>query len=253
MIRRFPTFGPVAALAAALLVCSPSRAAPEPTTAAAAPDAERLARGLKLAQIVQPRELAVDQSMRTLDRQAVEGLLADPNIKQMESEHPGVVAAMWKASRPILAEALAGSLPDLWNGLARVYAKHLSSTQIDEMIRFFQSPTGRKFLVEMNRNVDSRPMFRDMVRQEGQVGEKSYLETVSGAATAAASAMSPAEMAEIARFADSPIGKALQGVGSDVTKVILEWSNRSDPKIDARVEAAMVEAIQKFMNGGRGT
>jgi hypothetical protein len=251
MTGRRPTLVPVAALAAALLACPAAQAAAPPAAAAPAPDSERLARGLRLAQIVQPRELAVEQSMRTLDKQAVEGLLADPDLKQMEAEYPGIVPAMWQATRPIIAEALADTLPDLWNGLARVYAKHLTSAQIDETARFFQSPTGRKFVVEMNRNVDSKPMIRDAVRQgQGRIGEKSYVDTVSGAATAAASAMSPAELAEFGRFFESPTGKVLLGVGPDVTKVILEWSNREDPKVDARVEAAMIKVIEKFMGDG---
>ena len=248
MIRRCPAFAPVAALAAALLACSPSQAGVPPVPAAAAPDAERLAKALKLAQTVQPREMVVDQSMITLDAQVVAGLMADPNIKTMESENPGIAAAMWKGARPIIAEMLVKSVPDLWNGLAGVYARHLTSAQLDETIRFFQSPTGRKFVQAMNRNADIKPMMRDMVgRADGVIGEKSYLQTVSGAATAAASAMSPAETAEFERFFTTSTGKVVLGVGPDVTKVVLEWTNRKDPAVDARVEAAMIAAVEKFL------
>lgn len=253
MIRRRPTCAPLAALAAALLVCGAGRAEAD-VAPATAPDAERLAKALTLAQTVQPREMVVDQSMATLDEQMVAGLMADPNLKTMESENPGIIAAMWKGARPIIAETLAKSLPDLWNGLAGVYARHLTSAQLDETIRLFRSPTGRKFVLAMNRNTDIKPMIRDAARQgDGQIGEKSYMQTVSRTATATAATMSPAEIAEFDRFLATPAGQAFLGVGSDVTKVILEWTNRKDPAAEARVEAAMIAAGRKFLEPGRAS
>lgn len=246
MTRRRPLVAPFAALAIALLACgaAPAGAGAE---AAEVADADRLAKALKLAQTVQPRELAVDQSLRTLDEQAVVGLVGDPDVKQMEAENPGIVAGMWKAARPFIAQSLAETLTDLWNAMAGVYVKHLTSAQLDESIRFFQSPTGRKFLVEMNRNVDLQPMIRDATRPGGgSIGEKSYLRTVAGAANATASAMSPAEVAELERFFRTPTAKALVGAGSDVTQVVLAWSNRDDPKTAGRVEAVMVKFVEEF-------
>ena len=110
----------------------------------------------------------------------------------MEVEHPGILAAMWEAARPIIAQSLEDTLPDLWDGLAAVYAKHSTPAQLDECIRFFESPTGRKFVAEMNRNVDIKPMMGDSVTSsDGRIGEMSYRQTVSGAAMATVSAMSP--------------------------------------------------------------
>jgi hypothetical protein len=38
-------------------------------------------------------------------------------------------------------------------------------------------------------------------------------------------------------------------VGPDVTNAILEWTNRRDPKSDARIEAAMIKAMEEFLGG----
>jgi hypothetical protein len=237
-----------AALAAVSLGLAPSTAPAQPAPAAAAPGPELMAKAMELARTVQPREILIENTMSVLDKQAVEGLHSEPNLKQMEAEHPGLVDAMWAAARPILAETVVKSIPELWNGLAGVYARHFTSAQLDQAIQFFRSPTGRKFVVEMNRNADIKPMIRDAAGPgDGRIGEQSYLQTVNGAAQAAAAAMTPAETREFERFMTTPTGRALAGAGPDVTRVILAWTNRTDPETDARVQAAMVGAVEKFL------
>jgi hypothetical protein len=245
MVRHRPAFAAMAVLAAALLGPTGSSAAAEPAPAAV--DDVRLAKGLKLAQTVQPLELVVEQSISTLDDQAVAGLMANPDVKKLETENPGIVAAMWKGARATISETLTRSVPELWSSLARVYAKHFTSAQLDEVIAFFESPAGRKFVIGMHRNINVEPMFRDAAGAEGQVSEKTYTQTVSGAATATAQAMSPAETAEFERFLATPTGKIVVEAGSDVTAAILEWTNRRDPKAEARVEAAMTKAVKAFL------
>ena len=240
-----------AAFAAVPLGLAAPAAEAQPATAAATPDSEHLAKALELARTVQPREILIENTMAVLDKQAVEGLLAEPSLKQMEAEHPGLVAAMWAAARPILAETVIRSIPELWSGLAGVYVRHFTPDQLDNTTAFFRSPTGRKFVVEMNRNADIRPMIRDAARPgDGRIGKGSYMQTVNSAAEAAAAAMSPAEAREFERFMVTPAGKALAGAGSDVTRVILAWTNRSDPDTEARVQAAMTGAAETFIGGG---
>jgi hypothetical protein len=246
MIRHRAAFAAMSFLAAALLVSAGPSAAARPAPAAAS-DAVLAAKALKLAQTVQPLEMVVEQSVAVLDDQVVAGLMANPDIKRLEAENPGIVAAMWSGAKPTISEILVQSVPDLWSALAAVYAKHFTSAQLDEVIGFFESPTGRKFVIGMHRNIDVKPMIRDAVGTRGQLSEKTYTQTVSGAANATAEAMSPAETAEFERFLATPTGKIVAGVGPDVTSAILEWTNRRDPKADARIEAAMIKAMEKFL------
>lgn len=244
MIRRLRLL-PIFAAALLSWPAIPSSAQPSPS--AAAPEADRMAKALKLAQTVQPREIVVEQALVVLDKQAVEALLADPSLRQAESENPGLVQAMWVGAKPIIGEMLLKSLPDLWKGLAGVYAKHLTSPQLDEVTRFFQSPTGQKFLSEMNRNVDIMPMMRDVARPGGDIGKSAYLESISGASRGAEAAMTEAERKEFLRFIATPAGRMLEQVGPDATQVTLGWMNREDPEMNARIEAAMTAAVESFL------
>lgn len=239
--------------AAALLGCaSAATAQPAPPPAATAADSERLAKAMELARTVQPRDLLFQQSMAVIDKQALDGLLAEDSVKAMERENPGIVRAMWTAARPILAESVDKSMPDLWDRLSKVYARHFTPAQLDEMLRFFRSPLGQKFLVAMHSSADVRPMLRDVLRPgDGKVSEGSYMQTVTGAALGAAKAMTPAEAAEFERFFATRVGKKMVEAGPDVSRTMLEWTNRPDPEMDARIQQAMLEAAQKFLEGDK--
>src|SRR4051812_28574263 len=105
--------------AAAFLVLIPLAAAP-----AAVPDSAQTAHRQKafvLAQTVQPPEIAVEGAMAAIDRQIVGALLADADVKQLESAHPGAVQAMWNGAKPMMRGILEKGLPDLWQRLADVY------------------------------------------------------------------------------------------------------------------------------------
>lgn len=219
-----------------------------PAAAATAPDAERQAKGLKLAQAVQPREIAVTQSLAALDRQMVDTLLADGETKALEAEYPGIVRAMYLAARPILAADLEKSLPGLWTELAQVYALGLTSPQLDEATTFFEGAAGRKFLRGLTGNAQIKTLTRDITGPgDGTIRASSYTKVLEGAAVATVDSLTPAERGELSRFLTSPVGKALEGVAPEAMRVGLAWMNRADPESDARVEAAMIAAVEAFI------
>jgi hypothetical protein len=243
------SFNPLMPMIAAMLLAWPAAAssAPPPPGATAAA-ASRMDKAMKLAQTVQPREMVVEQALAVLDKQVVESLLTDPGLRQAETEHPGLVRAMWLAAKPIIQEELVKSLPDLWKGMAGIYARHMSSAQLDEVTRFFEGPTGRKFLLETNRNVDIAPMARDAMRTDGgDIGKDAFLESVSEASNAAAAAMTNAERREFELFMGTTAGRMLEKAAPDVSRFGLEWMNRDSPEMDARIEAAMAAAIEKVL------
>lgn len=235
-------------LAAAILLTPLAELAnAQPRTAAAAPDAERQAKGLKLAQTVQPREIAVTKSLETVDRQMVDTFLSDPETKKLEAEYPGIVRAMYLAARPLIAADLEKSLPDLWSGLAKAYAQGLTSAQLDEATTFFEGATGRKFLREMTGNTEIKTLANDIGPGDGTIREGSYTKALEGAAGATIEALTGPERAELNRFMTSPTGKALEGIAPEVMRVGLAWMNRADPELEAGVGAAMIAAVEAFI------
>jgi hypothetical protein len=233
-------------LACALaLVSAPLAAAP--ASVAETADTAHRQKALALAQTVQSREIAVDSSMIVIDAQMVEAMLADPDVKKLETAHPGVVRAMWEGAKPIMRDELVNSLPGLWQHLADVYASHLSDAQIDATTAFFRTPTGHKFLLQMNKRVDVRPMVADATVGQGKIRQQTYQSGATAAAVGAIGDMNEAERAEIARFLTTDAGRALGATAPEVTRTGVEWMNRTDSAAQARVGTAMKAAMDRFL------
>jgi hypothetical protein len=233
-------------LACALALATASLAV-APTVAADASDAAHRGKALALAQTVQSQEIAVDSSMGVIDGQMVEAMMADPDVKKLEAAHPGVVRAMWEGAKPIMRQELVNSLPDLWRHLADVYVAHLTDAQIDATTAFFRTPTGHKFLLQMNKRVDVRPMVADATVGDGKIRQQTYESGATNAAVGAMGDMSKAERAEIARFLATDAGRALGATAPDVTRTGLEWMNRTDSVAQAKVGGAMKAALDQFL------
>jgi hypothetical protein len=218
-----------------------------PAVAADTPDAVHRQKALALAQTVQSQEIAIDSSMAVIDGQMVDAMMADAEVRKLETAHPGAVRVMWDGAKPIMRQELVGSLPDLWQHLADVYASHLTDAQIDAITAFFRTPTGHKFLLQMNKRVDVRPMVADAVAGGGKVRQQTYETGATGAAVGALGDMSEAERAEIARFLATDAGRSLATTAPDVTRTGLDWMNRTDTAAQARVGAAMKAALDRFL------
>jgi hypothetical protein len=218
-----------------------------PAVAAEATDAAHHQKALALAQTVQSQEIAIDSSMAVIDGQMVDAMMADPDVKKLETAHPGAVRAMWDGAKPVMRQQLVNSLPDLWQHLADVYAAHLTDAQIDGATAFFRTPTGHKFLLQMNKRVDVRPMVADATAGEGKIRQQTYESGATAAAVGAIGDMTEAERAEIARFLTTDAGRGLGATAADVTSTGLEWMNRTDTAAQAQVGAAMKAALDRFL------
>lgn len=226
---------------------SPPPAPPAPAVApGVSPTQRELA--LKLARTVQPASVVVDESMKLLDRQIVAGLLANPNLAKLETQHPGVVHAMWEGAEPVIRQALSAKLPELWNVLADVYARRLSASQIQKTTTFFGSPVGQKFVLQMTRNMSLKPMLQDVMKDpNADISRGAYEKTVRGAAAAAATTLTPAEIAAMSGFFTSPEGLAARAISGEVSRAGIAWMNKSDPEDDAKIEEAMGAAAARFL------
>jgi hypothetical protein len=233
-------------LACALAFASAPLAAVVGAPAQASDSAHRQ-KALALAQTVQSQEIAIDSSMVVIDGQMVEAMMADPDVKKLETAHPGAVRAMWEGAKPVMRQQLVSSLPDLWQHLADVYAAHLTDAQIDATTAFFRTPTGHKFLLQMNKRVDVRPMVADATVGDGKIRQQTYENGATAAAVGAIGDMSEAERAEIARFLVTDAGQALGATAPDVTRTGLEWMNRTDSSAQSQVGAAMKAALDRFL------
>lgn len=96
-------------------------------------------------------------------RSAVSGMMG--NFKNMNSSVPDEV---WKEFE---AEFLSTSLDDLVTMLAPVYEKHLTEADLNEIIKFYNSPTGKKL-------AEKTPLITDESMVAGQAWGQAVAEKV---------------------------------------------------------------------------
>ena len=241
-----------AALLAFSLLSAPHVALAQSTsgrTAAAEQDAERAAKALSLAQLIESRDLLLDAEL--LEAQFVSGMLATPDGKSMEDEFPGIVQAIWRSAAAELRSQTEASLPSYWERLAAIYSANLSVEEIDAASKFFGSDVGRKVI-----KLKGQTMIRQLVTlaaqsETGAITGEAFSTSNREASESVVTALSQNEQLTLAAFGLSAAGVKLQSLGPHIQKVAVEWMNESTPEEDAKIEALMLAAIEAHIEASQ--
>lgn len=227
---------------------APAAAAPTSTavTAPAGVDPARFQKAFALVQALQPAAETVRSGMALMDQQFVPGMLRDPDVKKLESEHPGIVAAMWSGGRPIIEASFAAGFPDLQRREAELYARELTPEEMDGIGAFLLGPIGKKFAALAVKNVDfSTVMKNGLADRKTTSGDVVQMMESTGAKGIAA--LSEEERQAFAAFAESPGGRALARIGPKLAEESARWMNMDDPVLERKLTAAMQQAAENFM------
>ena len=237
---------PLRAAIAVSILLAPALVSAQPvaTTAPQEDASARKAMALELAQLVEPREGAGDAAT---EAQYVAGLLAMPEMAELEAEHPGIVKVMWRAIAPQLERDADAALPGFWATLADIYSRGMTLAQLQQSVEFMGSPTGRKMIRLMNEGLVAPAIKLGVESADGDLSAGALQEAKTTAAEAMARGMSQKEQEEITAFASTPAGRAFLALGPQVQQATVEWMNRSDPEADARLEALTTKAMEDFI------
>jgi hypothetical protein len=214
-----------------------SAVAVSPTTAAA------------LARTVAPADitiaLEIDQA-----RKAILSLPAiDEDAKQLESEFPGLYAAMWAAVEPEMRRSSEADFPSYWSALEKMYGARLTEQEAQAVLTFFRSPTGQKLLRGMYAAMDTGPMFEQMIKSDSStVGAKQMQTAVDAAKAKAVQQMGPEDEATLMALVASIDLEKFRALGAETQKITLEWVNKEDPEGEERLSKMMREAMGNYMS-----
>ncbi|MBV8052928.1 MAG: DUF2059 domain-containing protein [Acidobacteriaceae bacterium] len=124
------------------LLCLPSVA--QVTTASSSTDAATKEQIQKLFDVMQIRE----QSHRMMD--SVQKQMQAMSTQTIKTRYPQITAAELARANRITEDSLKQVPMDaILDDMIPIYQKHLSQTDVDAMIVFYSSPTGKKLMQEM--------------------------------------------------------------------------------------------------------
>jgi hypothetical protein len=234
------------AFTAALLAAQPSYAVPPvPVPAVPAPAASRPAASkelaLELARLGQPTALLVEGVLKGYDLAAAkEKEHPGEETIALEKEYPGFLDKLRARGREELIAIMTERAPVLHEKLADVYVANLSDANMRQVISFFQTPTGKKFIRSMAMSPPGNAAD-DLKLTEAEVADAS-----KSAAAYSLKQMSADEWVELVKFGTSPAGRANRAVNAKVEPVVATVLTELMTDFAKRMQPITMELLEQY-------
>jgi hypothetical protein len=184
-----------------------------------------LDQAIALAKFLNPETKIQQQVLNTLEATLPKMLQSDPQFSALETAYPGLTNVIVESLKPKMLAAYAEKTPLLWDRLGAVYANNLTTTELDSLLAFYQSPAGRRLLSGFAQTGNNA----NMVRQAHTTGAdmdklaEAARKDISVTARKVSATMSNADRIAIFKFENSPLGVKLAGLIPQIQKTALEW------------------------------
>lgn len=221
--------------------------APAPAPAPAAVDPARLALGTELARLTNGEDVSNAQLRKMFSDTMPKALAANPDIAAMEKQYPGIIAAMLDAMRPLFAAHMAREMPRQWPVIGRIYAERMSVAELQATLAFYRSATGQRVIRLMSEESDFSVAINQAIADpDSKMSESGLRAGVNSGIAALQRQLTPAEMADVTRFEASPAGLKLRAAIPVIQSAVVAMGNQPTPELDAQLEKAMIDVVQKF-------
>ncbi|HET9336423.1 MAG TPA: DUF2059 domain-containing protein [Sphingomicrobium sp.] len=226
MLSQFIAIGLACAACSAGAVAAPTVAPPAlvATPSPSLPDtAARRAAGLELARVAQPVELLQFGAVRGFAETARLMASQPSELASYEKRFPGFIDTLIERSTPIINKEIERSAPDLWQRMSDIYVADLTDAELQRMIAFFSSLTGKKLMKLTYENMNVEPLVNDMKKGD-EVTVQANIDATLAAGASTVAALSSSELAEVARF-NLENASVIQKTGPRIMAAVTEWQN----------------------------
>jgi hypothetical protein len=219
---------------------------PAPATPADAvaphPDAVRIA------EIILPLDQVLAAGMATGKRAFFEMFRSNPEVAELERSFPGIAAMFWPEMEPELRRVTIEEHPDYLNMVAGFYSSRFTPAELAALRTLYATPTGKKIIGAMYRDAGSNAMVDEIVRDPtAPVSQAAANETVRARTSRALETLTKEDEAPImAALRVVPAAK-LERANADLLQLGVQWLNRPRPELDARLQAIMDKAMQRYV------
>ena len=237
----------VAASAALLLaVPAPGLAAPAIQPPAAAKPVA--AKAMELSLVLNPTEAMLDLSMRAFDAGFANGAKNDATAAALFAENPGLMDVMLAAAHPVVRKHMLLGIPAMQKRFAEFYGKSFSDVEMDALLGFYRSPTGKKLIAGMYAGAD----LASLVEAAGADGEGAFTpENVRGFTHSTTKRILPAfnddDKKMFVEFMGQPAFAKLNKILPEFRQLMAEVANEpSSPEMDADLSRAVDRAVEEY-------
>jgi hypothetical protein len=183
----------------------------------------------------------VERQSRTAFEQGVRQSLGGETILQ---NMPELVDVWYEATMRIIRPCVAILVPNLQNGAAEVLGNRMSVAHMREVAAFYRSDTGRATMAALVQTL--RPA-QPRLRPDGLVEPMTRADIRDAIPTNFIDLLTPAQVADLARFGTSPHGQAFVNATPHLESLTVAAVNRLNAAAQPEIEAAVRTAIQDHL------
>lgn len=174
-------------------------------------------------------------------------LLEQPDMIGFEKQHPGTVAQIVAAVRPVVARNSDRSLGQYHIDLMALIRNKLSPAEIRSAAEFYGSPLGAKMLRSISRNYSQKSVLREAIAGEGEITLQAQTHDQQATVAKVVAELTPADIEEIGRRLQGQSWlAALQALRPAIAELTLKMQNAPmSPEDEAAIEQQVTAIMTK--------
>ena len=206
-----------------------------------------------------PRATLVETNLRGWEAGVIKALRADPAIVNLETAYPNIVDASVAAVRPLGREFAEQFVTQAIEIRVETFAERLTVDEMDQLITFYNSPAGQRFIARLWGNLDPKSLITDKALEAARTGDHMPLTIEDSKRATVETVMkttketSAQDVLEIMRFEQLPVAKKAFDASAEAEQRLLPIVNNPDPKWAARMREALEKAIIDFADQHGGS
>ena len=207
-----------------------------------------LALGRELAELLNGGEVARLQYDKLFNETMPRSMGENPALAAVEKQHPGAIAYVVAAARPVVEKAMNDRAPLLYDRLAQIYATNLTEAELQEMLVFYRSPAGIWLVRQVAQGMDMSALFnRAMADPDTKVTSGDMVSAQQGAVISTFPNMPAEHRAALMRLGTRPVLAKLGRINPLLAAAAAQWANDAPPELQTQVNNAMIGAMQRYV------
>ena len=200
------------------------------------------------AKIFKSETLILAESRYAFEGGLAQDLQADPDIAMMEADYPGITSHLLTELRSEIEKQVTDSIPELWESLAIVFSKNMTSEELAVANAYYSSPAGQRLIAATQENTDYARLGKAVVdNPDGSIKASDLRNSVRAGVGKTMAAMTAEDQSVLIAFSKTAAFEKIRELGPKVQEVSAAWVNQSSPEEDKRIEEIAIKVVTEFI------
>jgi hypothetical protein len=202
---------------------------------------------LRLASILYSEDSQMRMAGQIADNELAPAFRANDDLKGLDSQYPGFTDEVIRQLKPAFLRFTKGQLPSYQERIAWLIAERLSAEEIEDLTKFYLTPTGQKLLNGMQQNATASATIKESLNDPDKPTSYAAVDADHKAAQDATRRLiDESDKAALVEFAGKPYFARVAALGPAIRKLEQDFANEPAPEFEAEIEAIMTATLAKF-------